>query len=333
MAFRIHFTPDDLLRVSLAEGPDLLTETVISLRILQQRRPGAMFGPWQRWARQRIPRSVHLLRPLVQPNGAIPDFLTPLGHADLDAGLDAMLHTPKSLLRADLEVFTQFTNARLPRWADPLAEGSPRALATVTQAVRDWHKAAIVPMSQHLRSRTEEARLSAARTLLAEGLDAMLSRLHPTVSWKAPVLELACPDHDIDIHLEGRGLRLVPSLFCGREAAINLDPGLPPVVFYPVVHETFWSPEHTPASKTDHGTLGALLGPTRAAVLRVIIAGYGITTAELASRAGISPATVSHHTTLLRDAGLITTHRAGAHAHHLPTRLGTQVANGAPSSR
>lgn len=292
-----------------------------------------MFGPWQRWARQRIPRSVHLLRSLVQPNGAVPDFLTPLGHSDVDAGLDAMLHTPKSVLRADLETFTEFTNARLPRWAEPLAVGSPRALETVAQAVREWHTAAIVPMSQHLHSRTEEARSSAARTLVAEGLDTMLSRLHPTISWKAPVLELACPDHDIDIHLEGRGLRLVPSLFCGREAAVNLDPGLPPVVFYPVAHETLWNPEHAPATNTDHRTLGALLGPTRAAVLRVIIAGYGITTAELARRAGISPATVSHHTTLLRDAGLITTQRTGSHAHHLPTPLGTQLANGALSSR
>ncbi|WP_369032292.1 MULTISPECIES: helix-turn-helix domain-containing protein [Streptomyces] len=331
MAFRIHFTHDDLLRVSLAEGPALLTETVISLRILQQRRPGAMFGPWQRWARQRIPRSVHPLRSLVRPDGAIPDFLTPLGHSDLDAGLDTLLHTPKALLRADLETFTRFTDSRLPTWADPLAEGSSRTLRTVAQALRDWHTAAIVPMGRHLHSRTEEARLSAARTLLTEGLDAMLSRLHPTISWKAPVLELACPDHDIDIHLEGRGLRLVPSLFCGREAAINLDPGLPPVVFYPVAHGTGWSPERTPAARTDHGVLGALLGPTRAALLRAIIAAYGATTTELARRAGISPATVSHHTAVLRDAGLISTHRTGPHAHHIPTPLGDQLANSEPT--
>lgn len=45
-----------------------------------------------------------------------------------------------------------------------------------------------------------------------------------------------------------------------------------------------------------------------------------------------SPATVSHHTTLLRDAGLITTHRVGPHAHHLPTPLGAQLANGMAAS-
>ncbi|MCX4906159.1 helix-turn-helix transcriptional regulator [Streptomyces sp. NBC_00878] len=313
--------------MSLAEGPALLTETVISLRILQQRRPGPVFGTWQRWARQRMPRSVHRLRSLVQPNGAVPDFLTPNDYSDLDAGLDAVLHTPKSILRTDLDAFAQFTNARLPSWADPLSEGCPRALETLTQAMRDWHKAAIAPMGQHLHSRIKEARLSAARTLLAEGLDAMLSRLHPTISWKSPVLELACPDHDMDIYLEGRGLRLVPSLFCGREAAINLDPGLPPVVFYPVAHETLWTPDRPSASKTDQGTLGALLGPTRAAVLQVITAGYGITTTELARHAGISAATVSHHTALLREAGLIATHRTGPHAHHLPTPLGARLVN------
>ncbi|WP_245996892.1 ArsR/SmtB family transcription factor [Streptomyces armeniacus] len=315
--------------MSFAEGPALLTETVISLRTLQQRRPGAMYGPWQRWARQRIPRSVHVLRSLVHPKGAIPDFLTPLGQPDLDTGLDAMLRTPKSLLRADLATFTEFTNARLPTWAGPLTEGSPRTLEAVAQAVRAWHETAIVPVGRHLHSRTEEARLSAARTLLAEGLDGMLSRLHATISWKAPVLELACPARDIDIHLRGRGLRLVPSLFCGREAAVNLNPGLPPVVIYPVSHETFWSPAHAPPdSKTGHGALGALLGPTRAALLRAVVAGHGVTTSGLARRTGISPATVSHHTTVLRDAGLIATHRTGPNAHHIPTPLGTRLAGG-----
>lgn len=327
MAFRIHFTRDDLLRVSLGEGPDLLHETVISLKILQRRRPGAGLGPWQRWARRQVPPSARLLRSLVPPHGFCPDFLTPLTSTDFDAGLDALLYTPKSLLRSDMEAFTRFTGRPLPAWADALADGAPRALETVGQAVRDWHQAAIAPMQQYLHAETEAARLSAARTLLTEGLDAMLSRLHPSIRWSSPVLEVACPGLDEDFHLEGRGLRLVPSLFCGRRPGLLLT-AEPPVVAYPIPHNTIWSPEPDHVGELRPGTLEALLGHSRAAMLRLITVGHGVTTTDLAHRTGVSPATVSHHTTVLRDAGLITTHRTGASAHHLPTPLGTQLTSG-----
>ncbi|MGW2291579.1 winged helix-turn-helix transcriptional regulator [Streptomyces phaeochromogenes] len=301
-------------------------ETVISLRVLQRRRPGAEFGPWQRWARQQVPESVHLLRSLVPPHGACPDFLTPLNAPDFDASLDALLYTPKPSLRSELEELTHFTGKPLPTWASSLADGSPPALETVSRALRDWHKAAIAPMQHHLENCTEAVRLSTARILLAEGLDAMLSRLHPTIQWTSPVLELARPDLDGDIYLEGRGLRLIPSLFCGRAPIITPAPETP-VLAFPVTHDTIWNPERDPAPASRRGPLAALLGHTRATVLRTITTGYGITTTDLAHRTGISPATVSHHTTALRDAGLITTHRTGGSAHHLPTPLGARLAS------
>ncbi|MFB8776491.1 hypothetical protein [Streptomyces broussonetiae] len=142
MAFRLRFTRDDLLRVSLAPGPDPLHETVISVRTLQRRRPGAAFGPWQRWARTRIPRSVHQLRSLVPPERFCPDFLIPPDTGDLDTGLDEPLHTPKSFLRGDLETFARFGDGPLPAWARSL---SPRAPETVGRAVRDWHRTATAP--------------------------------------------------------------------------------------------------------------------------------------------------------------------------------------------
>ncbi|MDX3385279.1 helix-turn-helix domain-containing protein [Streptomyces niveiscabiei] len=324
MAFRLHLTHEDLLRVTLADGPALLTETVTSLRVLQHRRPGPMLGPWQRWARQRVPPSVHVLRAIVPPRKAVPDFLTPAAHASLDEGLDTLLHTPSAVLRTGLEDFVRLTGSRLPPWADGLAAGSPRALDTVARAVRDWHEAVIAPMHRHLHGRIEETRSTAARTLLAQGLDAMLRALHPTITWQAPVLEIASSGHDVDIPLKGHGVRLVPSLFCGREAAIQYAPEEPVVVFYPVTHDTLWTPDTRPGPHA----LGALLGPTRAAVLRAVVAGPGVTTADLARHAGISPATVSHHTALLRDAGLITTRREGFHAHHAPTPLGTHLTHG-----
>lgn len=150
MAFRIHFTQDDLLRLSMAQEPDPLHETVASLRIIQRRRPGHVFGPWRRWALTRIPRSVNLLRALVPPHGPLPDFLTPPGTRDLEAGLDNVLHTPKSFLRTDLESVARFAARPLPSWVHSLADGSAQSLQSVASAVRDWHQAAIAPLGQHL---------------------------------------------------------------------------------------------------------------------------------------------------------------------------------------
>ncbi|QOV40777.1 helix-turn-helix transcriptional regulator [Streptomyces ferrugineus] len=327
MAFRIHFTRDDLLRVSLGEGPDPLHEAVISLRVLQRRRPGAVFGPWQRWVRQQIPHSAHVLGSLVPSRGGCPDFLTPMITTDVDADLDALLHTPRSTLRSDLEELADFTSKPLPTWASSLADGSPRALETVGHALRDWHRTAIAPLQRHLHAQAEAARLSAVRALLTEGLDAMLSRLHPTIRWTPPVLELARPDLDADLHLEGRGLRLIPSLFCGHTPVVTPSPE-PPVLAFPVSHDTIWTPASDAAPEPRRTGLTALLGHSRATVLHAIALGHGITTTDLAHRTGISPATVSHHTAVLRNAGLITTHRTGTNAHHFPTPLGTQLVNG-----
>ncbi|MFD8323560.1 ArsR/SmtB family transcription factor [Kitasatospora purpeofusca] len=63
------------------------------------------------------------------------------------------------------------------------------------------------------------------------------------------------------------------------------------------------------------GPLVALLGTTRARTLRAAADPAG--TAELARRTGTSPATASHHATVLRAAGLLITERT-----HILTPLG-----------
>ncbi|MFC6091716.1 ArsR/SmtB family transcription factor [Saccharothrix lopnurensis] len=69
--------------------------------------------------------------------------------------------------------------------------------------------------------------------------------------------------------------------------------------------------------------LGALLGPTRADIPRSLPAG-GTTTGP-ATRNNITPATASHHTTVLRIAGLITTRRDTNRAVHTLTPLGLRL--------
>ncbi|MEU8191559.1 winged helix-turn-helix domain-containing protein, partial [Micromonospora carbonacea] len=69
--------------------------------------------------------------------------------------------------------------------------------------------------------------------------------------------------------------------------------------------------------------LAALLGRTRAAVLEATDA--GCTTGEVARRLRISPAAASQHATVLRNAGLLVSHRDRNTVLHTLTPLGRAI--------
>jgi hypothetical protein len=141
------------------------------------------------------------------------------------------------------------------------------------------------------------------------------------------VLEVDYPvEHDI--HLGGRGLLLVPSVFCWRVPVTLIDPGLPPVLVYPVTRgPDWWQPA---AGGRGAKTLANLLGPTRAACLRVIE--NGCTTTELARRTGVSPPTASQHAGALREAGLTASTRRANTMLHTLTPLGAALLAANPVS-
>ena len=74
---------------------------------------------------------------------------------------------------------------------------------------------------------------------------------------------------------------------------------------------------------TGEAALAALIGRTRATVLREIAA--GCSTTVLATRCGISLAAASQHATVLRNAGLIATRREGSAVRHTLTALGEEL--------
>ena len=127
---------------------------------------------------------------------------------------------------------------------------------------------------------------------------------------------------DQEMRLDGRGLLLVPSYFCWRYPVTLADPDLPPVLVYPAERA-----QRPAAAPSDHRALAALLGGTRAAALAAI--GDGCSTTELARRIGISAAAASQHATVLRNAGLIASHRQRNTMLHSVTSLGASVLQGA----
>ncbi|WP_446039701.1 ArsR family transcriptional regulator [Streptomyces sp. SID1121] len=328
----MHFTAQDLARVHVAGGPDVMWEIVLSAAQLTGTAGQAVFGPWRVHARTRLrhlPASHRrLIRYLAPPVGDFPDFLTPpQATQSLPAGINAVLSLPSRRLRQDLAVLPH-----APHWARPLADADPVALAELADALHGYHRAVLTPVWPRLRTAIDAERAARARVLLSHGIDGLLNSLRPTLRWSAPVLEADYPV-DRDLHLAGRGLLLVPSVFCWRTPVTFIDPGLPPVLVYPLDLTPGWVSDPAALSGRASGTedpLARLLGTSRAAALRLVE--DGCTTGELARRAGLSQPSASQHTAVLREANLITSVRRGNEVIHTLTPLGTALLLANPSS-
>jgi len=317
---RIHFTSTDLSRTVIAPGPDPMWETLLSLHMVQTRDGKRSFDAWRRPLRNDPPVSLRPLLALTPPVGYSPDFLTPpIPCTSIDAGLDALAYTSPARLRADLEVMGG--DRRLPTWSTDLARGRTDVLKRLTGALRGYYDHALAPHWDTIGRTVEADRTQRGRTVLEGGVDRLLATLNPALRWQAPVLEIPSRRHNRDIHLDGRGLRLIPSYFCWGAPTLLRDPELPPVLVYPVDHGTEPSWSAGGAGPRSDAALDALLGRTRARVLRTV-AYRGCTTTQVARSVGVSAATASQHLSVLRETGLVTTLRYGASAHHASTSLG-----------
>lgn len=322
MAVRIHFTDDDLAQIRLAQAPDPMWEALLSMHMLQTDTGSAVFGGWRRRVRRELPATVRPLLRMAPPIGYSADFLTPAaGTGGLDAGIGALLSTPRQRLRGDLVELSR-AGRRLPPWARSLADGDKEAVGHLARVFRAYFTAALAPWWSRLRTRFGAERAAHGRYLADGDLGALLGALHPGLVWRRPVLEVTGLGADRDVRLDGRGLLVLPSYFCWRKPTLLKDPALPCVVVYPMTHET-------PLNGGMPGlrSLNALLGRTRAGILESV-ADHGVTTTELAHDAGISPATASHHVGILRKAGLLSTCRAGKAALHSVTPLGLALLDG-----
>jgi DNA-binding transcriptional ArsR family regulator len=317
---RVYFTGEDLARVRVAGAPDPLWETLLSVHQLTQPGAGIVFGQWRSRALTRLAPAMRMLLDLAPPNGYSPDFLTPsAASGGLEAGIDAVLHTPKRQLGAELGLLSKRQRPR--EWSRPLAGGDPATLRRLGEALRLYYERILAPHWSPIHAAIDADRAIRARAFLDGGVNQVLARLHPTIRWQPPVLEVGYgPDREL--HLDGRGLLLLPSFFCWRDPISLQDNNLPPVLVYPVEREPGWA---APIAGSPDGprALAAVLGRTRAAVLRTIEA--NCTTGGLAQRLGISLASASEHATQLREAGLITTHRDGKAVFHTLSPLGQSL--------
>ncbi|MFJ6406491.1 helix-turn-helix domain-containing protein [Streptomyces hydrogenans] len=329
---RIHFGDADLAAVRVAAAPNPLWEIATSLHRFQTRDGRWAYAGWLRTVRLRLrekglDRAFRtMLLPLFPRAAYFPDFLTPGRGVDgLAAGLEAILATCPRRVTDELARLDRTVGA--PAWAARLA--SPEDRAELVRVLRAYHDVGIAPYEETIRSRFDAERTALGRGFLDGGVDGLLGGAGPSIRWRPPSLDVDVPPVDRDLRLNGRGLTLVPTYFCWRTPTSLADPGLPPVLCYPVRRDAAALPPDHRLAAEPSVPLATLLGRTRAAAL--CAAAGGATTGEIARAAGVSAASASRHATALRDAGLITSNRHAATVLHTLTPTGASVLRAATS--
>jgi DNA-binding transcriptional ArsR family regulator len=320
---RLRLDAADLAKVRVRPSGGPFAEALFSLNLLRRRHPHPFAAGWMRAIRTRL--------------AARPDPLLMAVTLGPDVDLHAVVQRALSVAEA-LELLR----------AQPMT-ATPAPAGDVDQRFLSYYRNAIDPYWRRIRSHLETERSRCGRAMSEGGVDHLLATLHPRVRWRAPVLEVdtrterRAPDrhpalaarangtngaNSHEAHdLLGRSLVCVPSVFAMDAPRVLLDPRdptLPGLLVYPALRRiedatSLWTPRAAPGPSA----LARLLGQTQAAALIAIA--ETCTTTELARRVGVAAPTASHHTSILRGAGLIASRRTGNTVVHELTSLGADL--------
>lgn len=304
------FSTSDLAQVRFAVSP--MWEVAPSFRLL---RSGTAHPIHRTWADQVRPRLVAAgldrgwLRELIPPTaGYVPDFLNP-APAGPDpapaAERDAIHAAPPARVRQDLDHLARHHGPLGPRLR-ALHHDPQRLLPKVTEEIETYWELALAPYWARVRAVLDADILHRARLAAEHGTGHLLDDLHPSLSWDGNALRMARRKQPLTRTTAGTGLLLIPSAFAGPGLRVRTTPPDPPQLAYQARGVgTLW--QALPAARPD--TLSAVLGRSRTLLLTELET--PASTTQLAHRTGLSPSGVSQNLTALRDAGLVSAHRAG----------------------
>ncbi|WP_405552722.1 DUF5937 family protein [Streptomyces sp. NBC_01171] len=324
MASHLHFGEDDFLNCRFAVSP--LWETQDAVRTLRRPDRQGYHVPWLR--RIRTAAAGLDLAPLwllMPRRGHSPDWLgaPPIGPA-------ATFEEEIAAVRAaDPEAAREDTARSLACTPGALTSEQGRTwLANPVRMVREladalelaW-RVLVEPEWPRLRALLEADVAFHSRRLAEVGLGTLLPELDPRLSWDGRTLTL--PGGVYERRLGGRGLVLMPSVFCWPDVVTGFDPPWQPTLVYPARGVGgLWA---EPGTRTPEA-LVRLLGRNRAAVLAAL--DDPASTTALAHRLGLAASSVSSHLSVLRESGLLTARRYGHQVLYERTPLGMALASG-----
>ncbi|MFF8278500.1 ArsR family transcriptional regulator [Streptomyces lateritius] len=304
------FSVSDLAQMRFAVSP--MWEVGPSLRLLRSGSGHPVHRPWAVQVRPRLAAAGldrGRLAELVPPRGYVPDFLNPApaGPAPtLEEEVARIEAASPAQVRRDLDRLGDEQGRLGPRtralYADPRA-----GLARVTAEITAYWELALAPYWARMRAVLDADVFQRTRHVAEYGAARLFNDLHPSVSWGDNALRLAHRGRPLSRGAAGAGLVLIPSVFTGPGPFTRVTPPEPPQLAYPARGTgSLWQPR---GASTGSRALAAVLGRSRTALLTELES--PASTTELALRTGLSTGGVSQYLTALRDAGLVSAHRAG----------------------
>jgi DNA-binding transcriptional ArsR family regulator len=333
---RLVLNAADLGRVRLLSSADPIEEMTLAAHRMSILAKDPLFGQWARHTVTSLgPAGAAVLDVLDSAFVQVSDLTRSWPNPGVSFGesLDGILSSPRSVWRSEID---QIMSHDIPPGpAAGLAEGSASALNKLGAALQRFHRSAVEPYWNSLDARARVAREALARTLVNDGLDALLNGLHPDVSWRDPVLTIrilkSCPPNCVHSRISahmvplqfaagGRGLWLMPSIFAGTVTlrVPDRDETEPFLLTYPVIADlNLFVQDHSVSSKP----LNDLIGVTRARLLQALC-DRTLSTSELARASRVSISSASEHATVLRESQLLKSTRVGNRVEHSLTALG-----------
>jgi DNA-binding transcriptional ArsR family regulator len=316
---QVVFTANDLANIRLASSP--LWEVIASVHVLKSPDGHPFHRPWIDRVRQRLRDADldwQLLSALVPvPATTIPDFVSPppsVPSPDLELELARLMATPADQVHEALGSLPEPTSPAVGAlYRDPVG-----GLACLANVIRGYWDVALAPYWPRMLAMLESDVLYRARMLADGGVHKLLSDLDPKIQWcdVSHTLHVHTQHFTGSVKLDGRGLLLVPSLFIWPKVYAKLSRPWQPTLRYPPrgIAE-LWQPSRTSPSVA----LSAVIGRSRTRLLSELR--QPTTTSELAVRTGLTSGGVSQHLKVLRDAGLVSAHRAGRYVLYVRTEL------------
>lgn len=325
---RIRLTTADLGRTRFAYSP--LAEIGESLYLLATGSAAVPHAGWLEEVRPRLRRVDRALLTAVVPARPFLAGFFLRGAADRSTGVEQQLRalaaTPVDLLRRDLAEVWQDTPPPRPL-ADLLADArhGPGRLA---DALWDYWCVALEPYWPAIRGLLDDDIAHRASGLTRHGLTGLFRAMHPDLTVRDDRLQIRKRQHQAEHELAGTGILLVPSVFAWPNLLFETDGAGPPSLTYPARGlGTLWGSAGAGADTGPQDALGALVGRSRAAVLRELAVPRSTT--DLARSLGMSPPAVSQHLAVLRRSALVESRRSGRAVLYQWTELGSEVVEAA----
>jgi DNA-binding transcriptional ArsR family regulator len=316
-------------RVNLAY--DALSEAAISLHVLADPKHHPLHAGWVRRTRSLSPQLRQQMRSLLPifKNG-LPGFLCPTrarGEASIDDGLERLVHVSPEVLFYEIAYKTILQMD--PRPATPaaamaakdkvLAESDVASRRVLLDALQEpgvlvqrmrsllyqyWDEA-FRDEWLRIRATIDGAAEEAGRTLLREGMNGLLRRLHPEVMMDTNhhIAALDCP-FDFDLRIDPNSkIMIYVSFYIWPHVWVSGDAQWPLAIAIPTVPPRLPPMIDQPQPELI-GALRALADPVRLNLLRLIAAAPR-STQELAQVLHMSEPGISRHLTTLARSGLV----------------------------